>query len=87
VGAVVAFFQSQENPWQPPRTLAPEQVAYFRQVLAIHANQLDSGVCMVCGLASCPDWRAAYDQLAIAGELMGEPEQWATEGRSDPWSR
>lgn len=81
----MTFFQ--ENPWQPPRTLAPEQAAYFRQMLAVHANQPETGVCAVCGLARCPDWRAAYDQLAIAGELMGEPEDWPYEGRPGLWSR
>jgi hypothetical protein len=80
---VVTFFQ--ENPWQPPQTLAPEQVAYFRTMLAAHANRLETGVCAVCALASCPDWRAAYDQLATAGELMGEPD--GSQQGADRWPR
>jgi len=72
---VVTLFE--DSAWQPFRTLAPEQVAYFRKVLATHANQPDTGACSVCGLPSCPDWRSAYDQLAIAGETMAEPEAWS----------
>jgi hypothetical protein len=73
----VTYFQ--EQPWQLPRTLAPELVAYLRQTLALHANQPDTGSCAPRGVPRCPDWRAAFDQLAIAGELMAEPEQWQSQ--------
>jgi hypothetical protein len=69
----------QESEWQPSHRLAPEEVAYFRQVLLIHANDPKTGICAVCGKASCEDWRAAYDQLAVAGELMAEPSLWLSE--------
>jgi hypothetical protein len=73
----VTFFQDSE--WRRTRTLAIEQVAYFRRVLVTHANDAATGVCGVCGVAGCADWRSAYDQLAVAGELMAEPEQWLVE--------
>ena len=70
----MTFFQ--EQPCQLPRTLAPELVASLRQTLALHANQPDTGTCALCGVPRCRDWRAAFDQLAVAGELMAEPKQW-----------
>jgi hypothetical protein len=70
----VTFFQ--EQPCQLPRTLAPDLVASLRQTLALHATKPDTGACALCGVPRCPDWRAAFDQLAVAGELMAEPEQW-----------
>ena len=70
----VTFFQ--EQPYQLPRTLAPELVAYHRQTLALHANKPETGSCALCGVPGCPDWCAAFDQLAVAGELMAEPGQW-----------
>jgi hypothetical protein len=65
-----------ESGWQPTRRLSAELAAYFRGVLQTHANVPATGRCAVCRVARCPDWRHAYDQLAVAGEVMAEPERW-----------
>jgi hypothetical protein len=72
----MTFFS--EGQWQPTRRLSPEQVAYFRGVLQTHANDPATGTCAICLVAACPDWRGAYDQLAVAGEVMAEPDRWQT---------
>jgi hypothetical protein len=51
-------------------------VAYLRDVLVVHANDPVAGVCCVCEVVNCPDWRDAYDRLAAANELMAEPSRW-----------
>ena len=57
-------------------TMSAEQVAYLRRVLEVHGNAPPSGQCSVCHQPSCPDWRDAYDRLAVAGQLMAEPGRW-----------
>jgi hypothetical protein len=73
----MTFFQ--ESHWQPTGTLSAEQVTYLRSVLVTHANDSESDKCTVCRVAGCRDWRSAYDQLAVAGELMAEPARWLSE--------
>ena len=70
----MSFFDDRRG--EPEQTLSLERVAHLRQVLDIHANDPTSGTCQVCDIPSCQDWRYAYDQLAAAGQLMGEPERW-----------
>jgi hypothetical protein len=70
----VTYFQDSRPPYEPERRLTPDQVAYYRRMLATHKNQRDTGACAICGVPSCPDWRHAYDQLAETGELMAHPE-------------
>lgn len=56
---------------EPERRMPVEETAYYRRVLSTHKNDPGSGVCAVCQVCSCPDWRNAFDRLAEAGELMG----------------
>jgi hypothetical protein len=41
-----------------------------------HGSVYGASNCSICGVARCPDWVDAYDKLAVAGKLMGEPQQW-----------
>jgi hypothetical protein len=63
-----------------------EEVRYLRSVLSSHADDPAVGRCPLCGVSGCPDWRYAYDRLAVGGELMAEPDRWLhvmhTEGRA-----
>jgi hypothetical protein len=61
--------------WSPER-LDPVEVVCWRNILVAHANDLVLGVCIVCQAAHCPAWRAAYDRLAGAGELMRPLRRW-----------
>lgn len=63
-------------------TLSAEQIAYLRHVLDIHRNDPQRGECGVCHQPSCPDWRDAYDRLAVAGQLMSESGRWLAAGGS-----
>jgi hypothetical protein len=62
---------------EPEGELPSEQVAYLRRILVIHHDQRETGMCAVCGVPHCREWLAAYDQLATANLLMGEPSQWS----------
>jgi hypothetical protein len=64
----------EEHRWQGQNNLSAEQVIYFRAILASHRIDPSSGACLICMVPSCQDWRYAYDQLAVAGQLMAEPE-------------
>lgn len=75
----MGFFE--DRPWLRNRTLSEQQVAYLRDVLTVHRNDPEGGGCRICRTVSCPDWRAAYDELAAAGALMAEPEQWLATAR------
>jgi hypothetical protein len=65
-----------EHPGDPLREPSPEQAAYLRRVLDIHANHPSTGLCPVCGVRCCTDWRDAFDRLAVAGQPMGDPDRW-----------
>jgi hypothetical protein len=83
----VTFFE--ESHWLPDPALSNEQVAYLRNVLTAHANDSRTGMCAVCRIPGCPDWRSAYDRLAVAGEPMAEPRLWLGEpadGTEHPWA-
>ena len=71
----------------PEDGLSDEQVAYYRRVLAVHANRTPAGECQVCRVPRCPDWRHAYDLLAAGGHLMAEPDEWQPRPGRDRWSR
>jgi hypothetical protein len=68
----MTFFRDSRPPREPRAPLPPKAVAYYRQVLRVHATELDSGLCWVCRVARCADWRDAFDKLALAGEVMAE---------------
>lgn len=70
-----------------PGALSAEQVAYYRKVLAVHANRAPDGACEVCRVPRCPDWRYAYDLLAAGGHLMAEPDVWQPRPGRAPWQR
>jgi hypothetical protein len=58
--------------------LSDELAAYYRYVLATHANHPETGTCAVCGVPRCPDWTGAYDTLARAHQLMDTaPPPWS----------
>ncbi len=44
-------------------------VAYYRDMLAAHANGRVTGMCAVCTVGCCQDWRFAWTQLVCSGEL------------------
>ena len=67
---------SEAGRWVPESTLTGAEIAYYRGVLAMHADRRDTGVCPRCRVPRCVDWRTAYDRLAVAGELMAEPGSW-----------
>jgi hypothetical protein len=58
------------------REMALEAVRHYRRMLELHANDPATGTCPICGVRQCMDWRAAFDNLALAGEVMAEPGRW-----------
>jgi hypothetical protein len=77
----MTFFEDSPH-HEPEAPLADEVVAYYRRVLLSHRDDPNTGVCPVCQVAHCADRRDAFDKLALAGEVMSEPEQWTP--RSNP---
>lgn len=67
-----------------PQDLNDDLAAYYRVVLHTHANVSDIGACRVCFVAGCPDWVDAYDKLAAAGLLMGDPDLWGGPSPGEP---
>jgi hypothetical protein len=65
-----------EPPDMTDEELSDELAAYYREVLLTHGSVYGASNCSICGVARCPDWVDAYDKLAVAGKLMGEPQQW-----------
>lgn len=51
-----------------PERSAPV-VAYYRDLLIAHTDDLVTQVCLVCQVHQCEDWRVARDWLANADEL------------------
>lgn len=72
----MSYFTDHPPPYEPARHLTAEQVQYHRQVLDLHTNDPTTGACRICRLPTCPDWRAAFDSLAVAGQVMAEPDRW-----------
>jgi hypothetical protein len=51
----------------------PAQLArYYKEMLAIH-DDVRIGICIVCRVSRCQDWRAAYERLVSAGEPVAGP--------------
>lgn len=67
-------YSDASEPPEPERPLGADRTAYHRHMLATHKKQRFTGVCMVCRVPSCPDWRDAFDRLARAGALMAAPD-------------
>ena len=49
------------------------QIAHYQNVLKVHGNTTPQG-CNICQRFRCQDFLNAFDVLAVAGELMGLPE-------------
>ena len=58
------------------RELALEAVRHYRRMLKLHANDPATGACPICRVRQCQDWGAAFDRIAIAGEVMAEAGRW-----------
>jgi hypothetical protein len=78
----MGFFDHHRS--DPPGELSPEQVAYLRRVLDVHASHPSTGHCQVCGLRCCTDWRDAFDRLAVAGQPTADPDRWRPSDRDLP---
>jgi hypothetical protein len=78
----MGFFDDHQT--DPIRELSPEHVAYLRRVLEVHANRAPTGLCQVCRVRSCADWRDAFDCLAVAGQPMTEPNRWQCVDQDGP---
>ena len=61
---------------QEPLELTDEQVDYYHDVLIKHGSVYRAGNCSLCGVSRCAHWVDAYDTLAAAHQLMGDPELW-----------
>ena len=48
--------------------LSRRLVAYYREVVALHADDPVVGACLVCRVSRCKDWRHATDRLWAAYE-------------------
>lgn len=72
----MTFFEDRRQHGEPEAPLTAEVTAYYRRVLLAHAVDPVSGVCRVCQVARCADWRDAFDKLALASEVMAEPGRW-----------
>jgi hypothetical protein len=59
-----------------PEHLEPVEVAYYRDMLVTHADDLVTGTCALCFMDRCPDWQNAFDRLSAAGELLTAPDEW-----------
>lgn len=66
-----------------PERLEPVEVAYHRGVLVTHADDLVTGVCALCLMDRCPDWRNAHERLAEAGVLMTPPARYRQAAERD----
>ena len=71
-----SYFTGSHPPYESTRRLTAEQVRYHRRVLDLHATDPTTGTCHICHVPRCPDWRGAFDNLAVAGEVMAEPDRW-----------
>jgi hypothetical protein len=72
----VSYFADSHPPYEPARRLTAEQIRYHRHVLQLHTNDPTTGTCRICRVPRCPDWRGAFDHLAVAGAVMAEPDCW-----------
>jgi hypothetical protein len=62
------------GPNEHERVPLPQRlVVHYRGVVAAHADDPATGVCPICGVARCSDWRFALAQLACVGDLVDMP--------------
>lgn len=55
----------------PP--LSDRLTAYYRQIMATHADDPIVGACLICKVSRCEDWRAAAVRLIYSGGDRVEP--------------
>ena len=59
------------GPYQgDPLPLSQQLIAYYRQVMTVHANDPRIEVCRICRKRNCDDYRYARACLIAAGELV-----------------
>jgi hypothetical protein len=51
-----------------PVSLSVRLVGYYREALRVHTNDAVLGVCPICQIDRCQDWRFAWERLVCAGE-------------------
>lgn len=62
---------------EEPTPLPARLVAYYRDMLQSRANDPILGVCPVCRVSRCQDWRSASERIVSAGEAVKGHERWA----------
>ncbi|BFU45764.1 hypothetical protein [Krasilnikovia sp. MM14-A1004] len=50
-------------------SLSDHLAAYYRHVVATHADDPIIGACLICRMFRCEDWRSAAERLIYAGRL------------------
>ena len=68
-------FEQYENPYMP---LPDRLTAYYRDVVATHADDLVVGACLVCRVPRCEDWRSASERLWCSNEQPTSPDAMAS---------
>ncbi len=62
------------EPYEYERVPLSERLtAYYRDVVAIHADDPVVGACLVCRVPHCEDWRSASERLGSDAERPIEP--------------
>lgn len=77
------------DPYEDERTpLSDRLAAYYRDVIALHADDPVVGACLVCRTSRCEDWRSASDRLGHAVERPRGPVATvaAQPGRLGDWA-
>jgi hypothetical protein len=64
---------------QPPEThepapLSARLIAYYRETVAIHADDAVTGTCPVCRVSRCPDARYAAERLTFSASARSTLE-------------
>lgn len=57
---------------EEPAPLSTQLLAYYRELMAAHADDPITGVCAVCQVRRCEDWRFARERLLCAGERLDD---------------
>ena len=58
-----------------PVPLSEQLLAYYRETMAVHADDPVLHACLTCKKHRCPDWRFAWERLACAGALPAHEQQ------------
>jgi len=63
-------FKPYENEYAP---LSDRLIGYYRDVVAVHADDPVVGACLICRASKCEDWRQAFERLNYAAEAPATP--------------